>query len=256
MDDLSEPYLRDAYEVRLLSTYQIAKEKNTYPNRVRRALKKYGILLRDKSDAQSVALQSGRHKHPTKGKERSESIKIKISESMAKVWDKMGDTERQRRIELAKKQWQEMSIEEQKDFKRLATEAVRVTASEGSKLERYILTELKVRGYVVQFHPENLLSQEKMQIDLLLPQLKIAIEIDGPSHFYPIWGEENLAKKLLSDNMKTGLLIQAGYAVFRVKYLAKTLSKIQERKILAHIVSLIEEVSAKFEPKLIEIEMR
>lgn len=251
--ELSEVYLRDAYEIRNLSTYQIAVEMDTYPNRVRRALKKYNITLRDKSKAQSEALRSGRHNHPTKGKKRSEAVKIKISESMAKVWEKMDDTEKERRINLAKKQWASMSFEEQLEFKRLAVDAVRVAAVEGSKLEKYLLSELRRKEIQVIFHAENVVSQEKLQVDLLLPQHKIAIEIDGPAHFYPIWGEENLAKRLIADHTKTGLLIQKGYMVLRVKYISKTLSNVQERKIL---VKILEVVKGRFEPKLIQIEMR
>lgn len=256
MVSLTREYLLDAYEIRGLSLQQIATEAKTYPNAIRRALKKYNIGLRSKSQAQSLALQTGRHKHPTKGKKRSESSKIKISESMAKVWQRMTDEEREHRIELARKQWQDMSAEEQATFKKLATDAVRVAAVEGSKLEKHILSELRKRQFRVDFHAENLMVKEKLQVDLLLPQNRIAIEIDGPAHFYPIWGEENLAKRLVADNTKTGLLIQSGYLVIRVKCLAKTISKIQERKILSKVLDIINQSTSKFEAKLIEIEMR
>ena len=55
------------------STYDLAKELGTYPNKISRALKALGVPMRDKSSAQSAALSSGRHKHPTKGKKRSEA---------------------------------------------------------------------------------------------------------------------------------------------------------------------------------------
>ena len=38
----------------------IAKELDTYPNKVRRALKSHEIKVRDKGSAQAVALKSGR----------------------------------------------------------------------------------------------------------------------------------------------------------------------------------------------------
>ena len=78
------------------STYEIAQELNTYPNKVRRALKSLGIALRDKSSAQSVAIASGRHEHPTKGKKRTESEKIATSDGMYSYWKEMDDEERDR----------------------------------------------------------------------------------------------------------------------------------------------------------------
>ena len=71
----------------------IAKELDTYPNKVRRALKSHGIKIRDKGAAQSAALKSGRSSHPTKNKGHSEAAKIKISESVAR---KLGKVVRRR----------------------------------------------------------------------------------------------------------------------------------------------------------------
>ena len=77
-----EKFIIDEYVENNKSTYEISESLGTYPNKIRRALIKLGVELRDKSVAQSTAIQSGRHKHPTKGTERSESDKIKISEGM------------------------------------------------------------------------------------------------------------------------------------------------------------------------------
>ena len=63
------------------STYWISEKLGTYPNKVRRALKFLGVDLKSKSEAQSNALKSGRHKHPTKGRKRTEEERIKISEA-------------------------------------------------------------------------------------------------------------------------------------------------------------------------------
>ena len=67
----------------------IAEELDTYPNKVRRALKKHGINLRDKGTAQAVALKKGRSSHPTKDKGHSEESKLKISESVAQSWENL-----------------------------------------------------------------------------------------------------------------------------------------------------------------------
>ena len=42
------------------STYEIAEELGTYPNNIRRFLKRNGYSLKDKSGAQKAALASGR----------------------------------------------------------------------------------------------------------------------------------------------------------------------------------------------------
>ncbi len=91
------------------STYEIAKDLGTYPNKIRRILIKNGEEVRDKSKAQKVALETGRHKHPTKGKIRTDEEKIKISDGMALHWENMDDEEKERRSSQAKKQWEEMT---------------------------------------------------------------------------------------------------------------------------------------------------
>ena len=58
----------DMYNKKNMSTYEIAKVLDTYPNKIRRTLIKNGYELKDKSQAQKVALAEGRSSHPTKGK--------------------------------------------------------------------------------------------------------------------------------------------------------------------------------------------
>ena len=60
------------------STYEIAKELNTYPNKIRRTLIKNGCQLKDKSEAQKTALAEGRSSHPTKGRKRSNKERVKM----------------------------------------------------------------------------------------------------------------------------------------------------------------------------------
>ncbi len=79
-------FLIEQYINKGKSTYEIAEQLNTYPNKVRRLLVKAGVELRNKSTAQSNAITTGRHKHPTKGTTRSEEDKIKISDGMYNHW--------------------------------------------------------------------------------------------------------------------------------------------------------------------------
>ena len=102
-------------------------------------------------------------------------------------------------------------------MQKLAIKAVRKTSKEGSKLEKFILNGLLQNGYKVDFHKEQLLSNTKLQLDIFLPVLNIAIEIDGPSHFAPVWGDDALAKNQDYDQKKAGLLIGKGIKLIRIK---------------------------------------
>lgn len=228
-------FLLENYVTRARSTYDIAQELGTYPNAVNRALRKHGLDLRDKRQAQQEALKSGRHEHPTRGKKRSPEERSKISESVAKNWAEMTDEEKENRANRAKQQWESMPEEEQERLRQLGSDGMRKAATEGSKLEHFLLMSLRSLGHQVQFHAEVIALGEKMHVDLLLPDLMVALEVDGPSHHLPIWGKEQLAKTVYSDYRKTGFLNQAGYSVIRVKHLKKSLSEYQKRVIFGKV---------------------
>lgn len=75
--DIIMEYLKEK-----ISITALAKKYGTYENKIRRILIKNGTKLRDKSVAQKLALKSGRHKHPTKGKHRSDEEKLKIGTAL------------------------------------------------------------------------------------------------------------------------------------------------------------------------------
>ena len=145
-------YIIDQYVNEKKSTYEIALDLKTYPNKIRGTLNTLGVPLRDKSAAQTVAINSGRHEHPTRGKKRTESEKVAISNGMSNYWDEMDDKERQRRSELSKKQWAEMPEYEKANLRKLAAEAVRKASKEGSKIEKFIFEGLTKAGYEAIFH--------------------------------------------------------------------------------------------------------
>lgn len=231
------------------SIHRIAEEVGTYPNKIRRLLKKNGKTLRTKSEAQKTALANGTSKHPTAGKQRSEETKVKISESVDKVWKSMPDKERARRADLAREQWDNMTQEQKDELKKAAGEAMRQASKEGSKMEKFLRDELTKLGYHVIFHKKGLIVREEMEVDLYIPDLHVAIEIDGPSHFFPIWGYENLQKHIKADARKSGLLLGIGATVIRVKHMAKTVSKKHERETLQGVLEVLEKVKETPLPK-------
>jgi len=207
------------------SVGDIAKELETYPNKVRRALKSHGIKLRDKGSAQAVALKKGRSSHPTKDKGHSEESKLKISESVAQNWENLSEEEFESRRETARKQWANMSEEEKIKLRESAIPGIKKASREGSKLEKYIRDKLTKDNYVIEYHKKGIVPNANLEVDIYLPELGTAIEIDGPSHFMPIWGEEALRKTIKSDNEKNGLLRYHGIMVLRVAQKKKTLSQ-------------------------------
>ena len=238
---LTKEFLVKEYLVNKRSFADIAKQLGTYPNKIRRQAILMGIEPRDKKKAQTEALKSGRHKHPTKGTKRNSSVKEKISESMGKVWEKMDKKERSRRSDIGKEQWNEMSVEKRKEFHKRSHEAIRKSSKEGSKLEKYLLGRLTEDGFRVDFHKEHAVVNERLQIDLFLPELNVAIEVDGPSHFKPVWGEDALAKTQKSDAQKNGLLISRGTAVIRVRQ-EKCLSQKYQRDIYKKLSESLSEI--------------
>jgi predicted Fe-S protein YdhL (DUF1289 family) len=180
--------LEKEYTKNLSSFAEIAALYDTYANKLRRDAIKFNIPIRNKSEAQKLALKEGRHSHPTMGKKRSEEEKQKIGLGVMEAWDNMSDQELDRRKKIAKTNWEKLSQDEQQEILRKANVAVRQSSSLGSKMELYILEKLLSDGYKVDFHKEQILVNTKLQIDLFLPTMDVAIEVDGPSHFEPVWG--------------------------------------------------------------------
>lgn len=237
------------------STYEIAKSLNTYPNKIRRILKKLGYELKDKSEAQKMALATGRSSHPTYGKKRSDAEKIKISNSLVDYWGDMSEKEKDRRSELAKENWKKMSEEQREHMRSKGIAAIQLAATHGSKLEQFLYERLISAGFKVKMH-ELIIPAENLEIDLYIPELKTIIEVDGPSHFFPIWGEEKLTKQINADLRKSGSLLSRGYVIIRVKSLGQeSLSKRED--IIAQIIKHLGLIKNKFPPsskRFIEVE--
>lgn len=247
--NITKEYLEEEYLNKKRSFGDIAKEHSTYANAIRRLAHKYEIPIRDKSQAQAAALSSNRHQHPTKGKKRSEAVKLAISEKMAASWQNISDEEYDRRVENSRKQWEAMPEEEKKNIQKLAIEAVRRTAKEGSQLEKFLAQHLKDENILIEFHRKGFVANQNLEVDILLPANNIAIEVDGPSHFLPIWGEESLQKTMRADNDKNGLLLMYNIDVIRIKQYKKNLSMRDMRDIADRVVAKVKSLLTKTDKK-------
>lgn len=229
-------------ELKTKTVPEIAASLGTYPNKVRRALINYGLIPPSKSEATKKAMQTGRAKHPTKGKERTTDEKKKISRKMVVTWENLNVEERINRKVAAQKRWNRMTDEEKEEFQRLGHEAVRKAATDGSKLEIHLLLELKLANYGVDFHRHLLTSNGAQHVDLYLPNQRIAIEIDGPTHFLPIWGDAVLARHQMRDHKKEAMLIGEGIKLIRILYLKKHLAEVDKDTVTERVKAAITEL--------------
>ena len=241
------------------SSYEIAEKLGTYSNKILRSLRFLGEEARSSSEAQKLAIERGRSKMPVeKGDKLSEAHKLALSEGRARAWESVSDEERERLSQISKNQWAAMSDEDKFELRSLAAQAVREASKEGSKAERYLRDELRSLGWDVRFHERNLIPDNKLEVDLFIADIKTAIEIDGPSHFLPIWGEEKLQRHQAADAKKAGLLINEGYVLVRVKQITKSLSKKKLRDVLSSVVEVLDQIKEEFpakENRIIEIEV-
>jgi very-short-patch-repair endonuclease len=110
-------------------------------------------------------------------------------------------------------------------------------------------------GFSIKLH-QMIIPAENLEIDLYIQELKTIIEVDGPSHFLPIWGEEKLQKQVNADLRKSGALLSKGYVVIRVKSLGQeSLAKRQE--ILKSLLEEVLKIKDQFPPRskrFIEVE--
>ena len=171
------------------------------------------------------------------------------------VWDNLTEQQKLHRSQIGKKAWEQKSEIEKENLILQSQEAVRESSRKGSKLEHFLLGELSKANIKVEFHKEHWLQNQNLQIDLYLPTYRVAIEVDGPSHFKPVWGQDNLARNIKADQQKTGLLLSNGFVLIRVKQ-QKGLSEKYKREILSKIVSILTDINKKYpsrENRYIEI---
>lgn len=244
-DSEKKKIIKQAYEIENKSFQDIASIYGTYANKIRRDAIKLKIKIKNKSEAQANALKSGKAKHPTVGKNRPKDVKNKIGHSVMKSWETLDTKTLKQRKDKAKANWDKMDEHLKEQILAKANSAVREASKKGSKLELYLLDKLLKDGYKVDFHKEQTLSNTKLQIDLFLPKLNIAIEVDGLSHFEPVWGSETLKRNKKYDNKKTGLILGRGLVLIRIKQL-KDFSRARADVIYKDLLIQIQNIQQTF----------
>jgi very-short-patch-repair endonuclease len=251
--------LRIAYLDEKKSVPMIAQELGTNETKVRRALKFLGVPIRSYAEAQSVAIANGQAKHPTKGKKLSKETINTISAKRSQAWIDLPEEEKQKFRDAKKQQWDNMTESAKYELRSAAYAAIRESAEIGSKTERYVSAALEEEGYGVIVHARNLIQSRALEVDMFVPDLKTAIEIDGPSHFTPVWGDDRLKKQQSADTVKQGLLINNGYVLIRVIQRDKSMSVKRMKDVYELILLELRKIEEAFPPvgkRLIEIEIK
>jgi len=234
---------------------EVAKKYKRSQSTVHRIFKKLGVKIRSASEAQKLALQTGRSKNPTAGVGHSVEARVSMSDKAANRWARMTPAERDKFKKSAKERWAKLSDADKKEMLRLAGVALRRVATEGSEIERYLESALIDAGFVVIKHVKNFMGGE-YEIDLLLKEDGIAIELDGPHHFLPIFGDERLEKTMKFDAAKNGSLIGMGLTIIRVRCMYKNLTEKMKRDTLSLILETVKKIRAgEVTSKLVEVEL-
>ena len=166
----------------------------------------------------------------------------------------MPEEEKKRRSDISRVQWESLSVQKVEEMQKAAAISVRAAAVYGSKLEKFLISGLKKEGYNADFHKSFWAIDRKQHIDIFISNLNLAIEIDGPSHFRSIWGEDVHQKQVVSDSKKTGFIINAGMKMIRVKNIDGNSSGFYMRTILKKLLHTIELIKNGAKENLFELE--
>lgn len=239
---MNEAEIIDLYVKENKTPTEIAEQLNTYPNKIRRFLIKHGYTLKTRSESQRLALATGRKLHPTAGRKRTEEERLKISKSVAENWQETDPKEKKRRALVSKERWENLSSDKKEEMRQSSVAKIREAGKIGSKIERFVAKEIG-KLYALEYHKKNLIANENLEIDLYVPDIKTVIEIDGPSHFLPIWGEEKLQKQIKADLDKNGLILSKGFNIIRVKML-KRIAIARRQEIVEQIIKTLKNIES------------
>lgn len=222
-----------------LSTYAIAEllterlGRKVNPNKVRDDLLYYGFTLRTRGEAQKAAFETGRQVPVMLGKTLSDDERQRISAGMIQGYiNKDSDDYRAKRSCVAKDRYDKLDESSKEAFREKSQKALLESSKKGSKLERWLHSELEILGYSVEPQFQFAIANENLRIDLFLPDEKIAIECDGIFHRQDVYGDREKFEQLVErDRQKDALLLANGYKIIRIEY-EKQLSKARKTLLL------------------------
>lgn len=213
-DEEKKEFLKQYHCDNNYSINELADFVGTYPNKLFRDMKRFGMQNRNRSEAQIAALKAGNSKHPTEGRERTEEEKAKIGETKYKQWK---STPEEVKEEIRQKHREIYRNRDEKPHEAPSRILeIKKAAKIGSKLELFLVDKFSDEGYDCVHHQEHTLENDSFHIDLFLTRERIAIEVDGPSHYEDVWKDGSLARVQEKDARKNKLIYQAGMYCIRV----------------------------------------
>lgn len=219
MADINEQEIIRLYIDEGLSMRKVAAVVGAPLATLSRFMKKHGIITRSKAQAQKNYLKE--NDHQMQGRKHTDETKKKISLGLGEFWDGLSDDERdevKRKIGSAwKRKWEAMSEQDRQIMMEGLSSKAKQAQGKGSRLERFIAEELRNRGYHVEERSTNYTAGKDFEVDLALPNEMIAIEVDGPTHFLPIYTNEHLEQQQARDARKDDMINAIGYSVLRVR---------------------------------------
>lgn len=239
-------FLTEQHITNKLSLRKVAEVAGVSLSTVKRDCTKLGVPVRSHSEAQSLALKEGRHPHPTKDKGHSAETKTKISNSMFDAWQ--NDIDKAYRSEVSKKLWEALDPKKKQEIRQKGFAAIREASVHGSKMEKFFLENLPKFGFRTSFHHEKTLGGTRLQVDLMVEELGVAIEINGPSHKEPIWGDKSFGRTKNADNTKKALILDYGMCFICVNTNGGASIK-RKAILLERLVTILETIKKSYPPK-------
>jgi len=102
------------------------------------------------------------------------------------------------------------------EFRKKNARGIAKAAREGSKIEKHVYNYFSqaLAGKEVKHSDWSVLKNQ--EIDISIPSLKVAIEVQGPAHFFPFYGEKKLKQRQEGDNRKYERLEKLGWKLYCV----------------------------------------
>ena len=233
--DIDPVELHRLYIDEQFSTVQIARQLGLFQRngtadapKIQRALLRYNIPIRSKSEAQTRSLKQGFSKHPTQGRTRTLSERLSIGVAVKDEYRLLSDDKKKQRAKHLREFWNNKDNQKaQQEVRRKIGEQLKKSVREGTYLERSIAKFLIQQGYSVVLHAKHILDDPSLECDMLVTGVgknqgvTLVIEVDGGRH-YQKWMNNTphqLAEIIKADNRKNGLVISKPGNTFMLRIL-------------------------------------
>lgn len=150
---LNSAYIIEQYKIHLRSPHDIAEELGTYPNKIRRILKKNNVRLRKRSAATVIAYQTGRKEPSTLGCRLPDEVKQKIGAGVSEAWKNSSPERKKRHAEVAARVMTLRGSKNRSAMRKKAWKASVRKTRIGSKLSRAIIKHLVKANQEVSVGP-------------------------------------------------------------------------------------------------------